>query len=167
MGGGGGGNSGPTYTPYSVDQNALQNWINSTAQGSQYAGQLKSAQATPGYNFAQQGSSIVTLGQGGAEGMDVTGMMTAFQAWQTDQTNAASGWQSYSNLVAKEGGSNGSEGTSSILSGSAATPYQTILAAQQALGNPSVGQAAGVGNPTSGSPTVAPSIQVRTGSPVK
>lgn len=166
MGGGGSSNT-PTWQPYSVDQQALQNFIRSTSEGQQYAGQWKQVQAVPGYNFAKgQTGNIQTLG-GTSNGPDVTGLMTAFQAWQTDQNNAQTGWESYSNLIAKEGGSNGSEGTTSILSGSAATPYQTILAAQSALGNPSSGTAGGVGNPNNGSPTVAPRISVRTGSPTR
>lgn len=130
------------FTTLPTGQPDFSNFTNS-AQGQSYAQQI-AANAANGYSYYGNsktgGYTAANTADYGGEynNADATGLMTAYEAWANEQASAQSGWASYADLVAKEGGSNASEGTRTILSGSETTPYQSILAAQAGLGNPTL-----------------------------
>lgn len=128
---GSGSSSGTTSAPINVDQDALSGFMNSQA------GTPFKSQYVPGSSYYNEGNANVGLGPNGQNQGDVSGMLSAFAAWQADQGNANQTWSNYAKLVGQQGGG---EGTSTILGSAALTPYQSILAAQQGTGV--------IGNPT-------------------
>ena len=105
---GSGSNSPGNSTQYTPDPTQLAGFVNNTTQGAQYKGALASLQGQQIYKNAN-GYSIGSGGQWAGGTTDQTGLLNAFQNWQSDQTNTQNAWQSYATSVQQQGGGQGTQ----------------------------------------------------------
>ncbi len=131
---GGGGSDAPAASPYDIDKSQLSTFLRS-GLGQQYA-----ADYAPQNSYAAMGSSIFaydprdfqgqasqfSLGQNlaSSRSRDVTGFMTAYQAWLQGNQQSQNNWETYAQTVAAN---SGGEGDNTITEGPAQSQRNVLL----------------------------------------